>query len=129
MLWVAERRGNGVMLSKGLNVDQGRFLGLTFGGTVKRIMKGRTLHGPANLFPCMLASTTWRGCQTDNAVGLSYRKQNDHCEMERAHEGTSGSEDMISVRCAMNDSGEITTFCRRDQEAELRVLAHTLLSF
>ena len=41
----------------------------------------------------------------------------------------SESEDMIGVRCAMNDSGEITTFCRRDQEAELRVLAHTLLLF
>ena len=47
--------------------------------------------------------------------------------MERAHEGPSESEDMIGVRCAVNDRDETTTFCRRDQEAELRVLAHTLL--
>ena len=99
-------------------------LGLTFGGTVESIVKGRTLHGPADLFRCIIASGTSRGCQTDNTARLSCQKQNDHLAVKGADEGTSEWEEIVGVRCAKNDREEIM-YCRRDQEAASRVLAHT----
>ena len=54
-------------------------------------MTAGKMHGMASVFRYMFARSTSRAGQTDKVTRSSSRKQNVHCEVERANEGTPDS--------------------------------------
>ena len=73
-------------------------------------MTAGKMHGMASLFRYMFARSTSRAGQTDKVTRSSSRKQNIHCEVERANEGTPDGEEIVGVLCARNDVDEKQRF-------------------
>ena len=97
------------MLSTGLKEDTVGLPGADVRQNCRAIHDG-TLHGKASPFRYTFASSTSRVCQTDKVTRLSSRQQNVHCGVERANEGSQGSEEMVGVRSARNDVVEQQRF-------------------